>query len=157
MNPLVSLALVAVLFLVGMFVAGVGPIGIVFAYVAVALFLGGLIYRVLGWANVPVPFRIPTTCGQQKSLPWIKQSKVDNPDTAAGVVVRMILEVLFFRSLLRNSTVVLREKGKLAFIPALGLWLGAMAFHWSMLIILLRHIRFFTEPVPFPVFIIEEA
>jgi nitrate reductase gamma subunit len=84
---------------------------------------------------------------------------VDNPDTAGGVVIRMILEVLVFRSLLRNSTVVLREKGKLAFIPALGLWLAAMAFHWSMLLILLRHLRFFTDSsvVLGSVFIIEEA
>ena len=28
------------------------------------------------------------------------------------------------------------------------LWLGALAFHWSLLVILLRHLRFFVEPVP---------
>ena len=57
------------------------------------VFLGGLSYRVLGWATVPVPFRIPTTCGQQKSLPWIKQAKLDNPSGTLGVLGRMALEV----------------------------------------------------------------
>jgi nitrate reductase gamma subunit len=28
------------------------------------------------------------------------------------------------------------------------LWLGGLLFHWSFLIIFLRHLRFFTEPVP---------
>jgi nitrate reductase gamma subunit len=31
------------------------------------------------------------------------------------------------------------------------LWLGGLAFHWSLLIILIRHLRFFTEPVFPPV------
>ena len=28
------------------------------------------------------------------------------------------------------------------------LWLGAIAFHYAFLVIVLRHLRFFTEPVP---------
>ena len=28
------------------------------------------------------------------------------------------------------------------------LWLGALAFHWSLLVILLRHLRLFVQPVP---------
>ena len=39
-----------------------------------AVFLAGFCYRVVQWAAAPVPFRIPTTCGQQKSLPWIKSA-----------------------------------------------------------------------------------
>ena len=84
MNAVVSLVAVVVLFLVGLLGAGAGlqtVLGVVLPYLAVALFLGGLIYRVMSWANIPVPFRIPTTCGQQKSLPWIKQAKLDNPIT----------------------------------------------------------------------------
>ena len=40
--------------------------GVVLPYLALVLFLGGLIVRVVAWANIPVPFRIPTTSGQQK-------------------------------------------------------------------------------------------
>ncbi len=32
-----------------------------------------------------------------------------------------------------------------------------MAFHWSLLVILLRHLRFFLEPVPSVVVILQRA
>ncbi|GAG33500.1 unnamed protein product, partial [marine sediment metagenome] len=66
MNVLVSLAIVAGLFFLGMLGAAPGMgwvFGVVLPYLALATFFGGLAYRVIGWANVPVPFRIPTTCG----------------------------------------------------------------------------------------------
>jgi nitrate reductase gamma subunit len=151
-SVLISLIAVLVLFLLGLFGAKAGgqPVfGIVFPYVAVLLLLGGLIYRVLSWAKVPVPFRIPTTCGQEKSLPWIRGSSLENPHNGAGVVGRMALEILFFRSLLRNTSTQLLENKQVAYASSLWLWLGAMAFHWSMLIILVRHLRLFTEPTPF--------
>jgi nitrate reductase gamma subunit len=147
----ISLGAVVVLFLAGYFGAEAGlhsVFGIVFPYVAVALFLVGLILCVLRWASVPVPFRIPTTCGQQKTLSWIKPAKYENPHDAGGVIVRMALEILLFRSLLRNTKAELQSGGRIAYVSSLGLWLGAMAFHWSMLIILMRHTRFFIEPVP---------
>jgi nitrate reductase gamma subunit len=157
-NAVIPLVAVVALFLVGLLGAWAGILfGVIIPYLAVALFLGGLIYRVICWANVPVPFRIPTTCGQQKSLPWIKHATVDNPSTTLGVIVRMALEVLFFRSLLRNTKTVLRKNGKLAYAASLTLWLGAMMFHWSMLVILLRHLRFLTEPAPFFITILQEA
>ena len=73
--------------------------GIVFPYLAFLIFVGGFINKVVCWAKSPVPFRIPTTCGQGKSLPWIKQATIDCPSNTAGVVQRMALEVLLFRSL----------------------------------------------------------
>jgi nitrate reductase gamma subunit len=60
----------------------------------------------------------------------------------------MILEVLLFRSLFRNTRVELREGPKLTYGEEKFLWLGALAFHWSFLIIFLRHLRFIMEPVP---------
>jgi len=65
------------------------------------------------------------------------------------MVGRMVLEVLFFRSLFRNIKFDLREGPKLAYGSAKWLWLAGLAFHWSFLIILVRHLRLFTEPVPF--------
>jgi len=63
-------------------VDGVGVLfGVVIPYAALAIFVGGFVYRVLQWAKVPVPFHIPTTCGQQKSLPWIKDSPIESPAT----------------------------------------------------------------------------
>ena len=46
--------------------------GVIIPYLAFAVFIVGIVYRVLQWARIPVPFRIPTTCGQGKSFPWIK-------------------------------------------------------------------------------------
>jgi nitrate reductase gamma subunit len=161
MKILVCLAAVGALFLFGL-LGGTGPVGgaivgVLTAYLALAVFLGGLAYRVLSWANVPVPFRIPTTCGQEKSLPWIKQAKLDNPSGTLGVLGRMTLEVLFFRSLLRNTKSELRGGGKVAYVTSLGLWAGAMAFHWSMLVILLRHLRLALDPAPGFVSFIEQV
>lgn len=122
--------------------------GIVVPYIAVIVFLFGVISRVMKWGRTPVPFCIPTTCGQQQSLPWIKQSKLDNPSTTAGVVGRMLLEVFLFRSLFSNTKFELREGPKLAYGSTKWLWLGGLAFHWSFLVVLIRHLRLFTEPVP---------
>jgi [DsrC]-trisulfide reductase subunit M len=123
-------------------------LGIIIPYAAVVVFLTGLVYRVLKWANAPVPFHIPTTCGQQKTLSWIKSSWIESPHSKLGVAVRMTLEILLFRSLFRNSRAQLREGPRLLYAENKGLWLAALAFHWSMLVIVLRHLRFFVVPVP---------
>jgi nitrate reductase gamma subunit len=147
----VSIIAVAALILVAFF--GVGTVhlnylfGVIIPYAAFALFIVGMIYRVLLWAARPVPFRIPTTAGQAKSLPWIKQNKIDDPSTALGAFVRMAFEVLLFRSLFRNLRSELRSGPKLAYASSKWLWIAALAFHYSFLIILLRHLRLFTEPV----------
>lgn len=122
--------------------------GIVIPSAAFLTFIIGVIYRVIQWGRVPVPFRIPTTAGQEKSFPWIKQNKIDNPFTPLGVVIRMALEVLLFRSLFRNTRTELREGPKLSYGSTKWLWLGGLAFHWTFLIILTRHLRLFFEPVP---------
>jgi [DsrC]-trisulfide reductase subunit M len=132
-------------------------LGEILPYAAMLLFLGGIVYRVLKWANAPVPFHIPTTCGQQKSLPWIRTSRLESPFTKAQTVLRMAVEILLFRSLFRNSRAELREGPRLAYAENKLLWLGALAFHWSLLIILLRHLRYFLEPVPAFVSMLEAA
>jgi len=68
--------------------------GVVIPYLAIAVFVLGIIYRVVEWAKIPVPFRIPTTCGQGKSLPWIKANNLEAPYNTWGVIGRMALEVL---------------------------------------------------------------
>ncbi len=129
--------------------------GVIIPYAAFLIFVGGMVVRVLKWASSPVPFRIPTTCGQQKSLPWIKQSKLENPSGMLGVIGRMALEVLFFRSLFRNLKTQLQDDKQLTYGEAKWLWAAGLAFHWSFLIILLRHLRFFFQQVPFPIQLID--
>ncbi len=152
MNSIIGLCGVVVLiFLVFL---GVGMLnlyflfGVIIPYIAVLLFLSGIVYRVIIWAKSPVPFRIPTTTGQQKSLPWIKSSKFDNPDTTLGVVGRMVLEIFFFRSLFRNSKTGLKDGPKLVYGSSIWLWVGGLAFHYSFLYIFIRHYRYFAEPIP---------
>jgi len=152
MKALVSL--IAVLLLVLIAYAGVAAanlrflFGVIIPYAAFLMFVGGMIVRVLKWGSSPVPFRIPTTCGQQKSLPWIKHSKLESPSGLLGVIGRMALEVLVFRSLFRNLKTQLGEDRQLAYGEAKWLWLAGLAFHWSFLFILFRHMRFFIENVP---------
>ena len=147
-----SLILVLLLSVLGYFGGSVAGLRTIFGtwipFAAIAAFLIGIAYRIIQWALVPVPFRITTTCGQQRSLPWIKSSRLDNPSSSIGAVARMVLEILLFRSLFRNTKAEIREGPKLIFGENKFLWLGALAFHWSFLFILLRHLRFFMEPVP---------
>jgi nitrate reductase gamma subunit len=171
MNALSSL--VVVLVLAGIAWAGgalalLRPVfGLAVPALAAGIFLAGVAIRVVGWARTPVPFRIPTTCGQQRSLPWIKASWIESPWTRAGVGVRMALEVLLFRSLFRNTRGAITTEpvaqghgspaaapegtsrvARLVYGEQKWLWLAALAFHWSFLVVLLRHLRFFLEPAP---------
>ena len=149
LGSLVAAALLAGLGFVGGQVAGLRPVfGTLIPYAAFVTFLLGVSYRILVWMRSPVPFRIPTTCGQQKSLPWIKSSRLENPSSTLGVIGRMALEIGLFRSLFRDTRVELREGPRLAYGEARLLWLGALLFHWSLLFVVLRHLRFFLEPVP---------
>ncbi|MBW2368382.1 MAG: sulfate reduction electron transfer complex DsrMKJOP subunit DsrM [Deltaproteobacteria bacterium] len=151
-NYVVSLIAVIVLFLLSYlgvaFLGLSGLFGIFIPYVAVILFIVGVIVRVVGWARSPVPFRITTTGGQQKSMPWIESAPLDNPTGPGGVIVRMLLEVFCFRSLFRNTKTRLNANGQLSYSLEKWLWLGAIVFHYSFLVVLLRHFRFFLEPVP---------
>jgi nitrate reductase gamma subunit len=152
MNAVYAALAVAALFsIVALGVAGASlefVFGVIIPYAAVALFLLGFSYRVLKWAGSAVPFRITTTCGQQKTLSFIKSDNLENPHNLMGVLGRMALEVLFFRSLFRNTKAKLKEDEGLVYGRDKWLWAGAIAFHWSFLIVLLRHFRFFAEPVP---------
>ncbi len=160
MNIVVALAAVGGLFLVGLLggMTGLGWLfGIVVPSVAIILFIGGMIAKVWGWAKSPVPFRIPTTAGQQKSLDWHPHSRFDNPFTPLQAAGRMALEVLFFRSLLRNTKAEMVDGRRLVYRTDLALWLGGMLMHWSFLVIIIRHLRFMTSPTPAFVTFLENA
>lgn len=129
--------------------------GVIFPYIALLTFVIGMTYRVVNWGRSAVPFRVPTTGGQQTSLPWIKANKLDNPSTSYEVIGRMLLEVLLFRSLFRNTKTELRDGPRLIYGSEKLLWLAALAFHYSFLVILLRHFRFFTVPVLLPIEFLE--
>ncbi len=151
-NYIFSLIVVLALFLlayVGVEAAGLQWLfGVVIPYAAVLIFIGGFISRILSWARSPVPFRIPTVGGQGRSLPWIKPNPIDSPSSSGSVVVRMLLEILLFRSLFRNTRADLVEGDKLAYRLEKWLWLFSLLFHYSFLVVFLRHFRFFLDPVP---------
>lgn len=149
--------IVLVLFaIIGVNVANLQSLfGMVIPYTALLIFIIGVIYRVMKWAKSPVPFSIATTCGQQKTLPWIKQDKLENPSTTLHVIGRMVLEVLFFRSLFRNIKGELKDNSRFIYGSDKWLWLAGIAFHYSFLIVLLRHIRLFAEPTPYFLYLFE--
>jgi nitrate reductase gamma subunit len=157
MYSLIAVIILFLLAFVGVkFPGGEVFFGIIIPYLALIIFILGFINRIIDWARSPVPFRIPTTCGQQKSLPWIKSANIDNPSTTGGVVVRMILEVVFLRSLFRNTKCELKEGDKISYEWEKWLWLFSLTFHWAFFTVLFRHLRFFTEPVPACVQLLEK-
>ena len=86
-------------------------------YFAAGLFAVGLSYRIYTYARTPAPLKIPTTPA---------------PRTRAGVVMLMAREVFLFQSLFKAS---------------LWTWLFSIMFHAGLALVLLRHIRYFINPV----------
>ena len=86
-------------------------------HLAFALFALGLGYKIYDFARTPAPLKIPTTPA---------------PVNAGGVVLRMAREVVLFESLFKSN---------------LWIWGLGWLFHASLALVLLRHLRYFTEPV----------
>ncbi|WP_018124989.1 sulfate reduction electron transfer complex DsrMKJOP subunit DsrM [Desulfovibrio oxyclinae] len=158
MNALYSLLFVFLLVFIPLFGVGLAHLNTIFGVcipmTAFVIFVLGFAYRIIKWGKSPVPFSIPTTGGQQRSFDpeTFKQSKWDNPTNGTQTVVRMLLEVLTFRSLFRNSKASLHKVGDepvVAYASSKWLWLFALLFHYSFLVIVLRHLRLFLEPIPF--------
>lgn len=133
-------------------------IGVILPLIAFVVFVGGFVWRLVHWAKSPVPFAIPTVGGQEKSLDWIKPARLDAPTSTPALIGRMILEVCTFRSLFRNTVA---ERTDIDGIPRITyysskwLWGFSLLFHYSMLVIVIRHARFFLEPVPGLIFVVE--
>ena len=88
-------------------------------YLATALLVGVTSWKVLDYARTPAPLKIPTTPA---------------PTSRCGVAFRMFKEVTLFESLFKANK---------------WIWLFGWLFHFGLLLVLLRHLRYFTEPVWF--------
>lgn len=86
-------------------------------YAATAMLVGGLAWRIYDYARTPAPLNIPTTPA---------------PQTQTGVVMRLLREVVLFESLFKANK---------------WIWLFGWMFHFALLLVLIRHLRYFTEPV----------
>jgi nitrate reductase gamma subunit len=94
-------------------------------YFAAFVLIAGLTRKVIQYARTPAPLKIPTTPA---------------PTTKAGVVFRMTREVVFFESLFRGSK---------------WTWIFGWMFHFGLFLVTLRHLRYFLEPVPVPIQMIQ--
>jgi len=95
-------------------------------YAATAIMIAGLVTKIYQYASTPAPLKIPTTPA---------------PTTRIGVVARMFREVVFFESLFKGSK---------------WSWLFGWLFHFSLLIVLTRHLRYFTEPIWFIAILVQD-
>jgi nitrate reductase gamma subunit len=86
-------------------------------YVATAVLVIGLVQKIRGYARTPAPLKIPTTPA---------------PTTTSGVALRLTREVVFFESLFKASK---------------WTWIFGWLFHAALLLVLLRHVRYFQQPV----------
>jgi nitrate reductase gamma subunit len=94
-------------------------------YAATGVFVIGLARKILSYAKTPAPLKIPTTPA---------------PTTVAGVRWRMAREVVFFESLFKSSK---------------WTWIFGWAFHVTLLLVVLRHLRYFQDPVWLPVVLVQ--
>lgn len=86
-------------------------------YVATVILVGGVAYKVADYWRTPAPLKIPTTPA---------------PTTGLGVGLRMAREVVLFESLFKSN---------------LWIWALGWIFHLGLVLVLVRHLRYFTEPV----------
>lgn len=87
-------------------------------YVATAVLVGGLAYRIRLYWRTPAPLKIPTTPA---------------PTTNTGVAFRLAREVVLFESLFKANK---------------WIWVFGWVFHAALLLVLIRHLRYFVNPVP---------
>ncbi len=86
-------------------------------YGAAAILVVGVAARCWRYARTPQPLKIPIPPA---------------PTTRRGVALRMLIEVTLFRSLFRSNK---------------WTWLFGWVFHVALAAVLVRHLRYFTEPV----------
>jgi len=86
-------------------------------YAATAVLVFGLAFKIRSYVGTPAPLKIPTTPA---------------PTTTTGVGLRMAREVVLFESLFKSSK---------------WTWIFGWMFHASLLLVLLRHLRYFQQPV----------
>jgi nitrate reductase gamma subunit len=67
----------------------------------------------------------------------------------------MFLEIFLFRSLWRNTKATVYDGPKLTYESSKWLWLFGLLFHYSFLVIVIRHMRMFLDPVPWVVALVE--
>ena len=94
-------------------------------YFATGVFVIGLAVKIRSYAKTPAPLKIATTPA---------------PVTTGGVSLRMAREVIFFESLFKSSK---------------WTWVFGWTFHFALLLVVLRHLRYFQEPVWLPVVLIQ--
>jgi len=98
-----------------------------FAYIAAFAFSAGLLVKLVGYLRTPAPLPLSATPA---------------PESEAGVVARLLGDVLIFPNLFKADK---------------ALWVGAWVFHLALAAILFRHLRYFTYPVPGLVLSMEQA
>lgn len=86
-------------------------------YAATAVLVAGLAAKIARYARTPAPLRIPTTPA---------------PRTRGGAALRVAREVVLFESLYRGNK---------------WIWLFGWMFHAALALVLVRHLRYFVEPV----------
>lgn len=87
-------------------------------YLAFAVLIVGLAYKIYDFARTPAPLSIPTTPA---------------PITTSGVAFRMAREVVLFESLFKGN---------------LWIWLFGWMFHMGLFLVLVRHLRYFMTDIP---------
>ena len=101
------------------------PLYAVLLYFAAAVLVVGLALKIRSYLSTPAPLKIPTTPA---------------PTTSGGVAVRMVREVVLFESLFKSSK---------------WTWLFGWTFHFALLLVTLRHLRYFQEPVWLPIALVQ--
>lgn len=94
-------------------------------YAATVILIVGLAAKITQFARTPAPLKIPTTPA---------------PLTKQGAALRVAREVALFESLFKANK---------------WLWISAVLFHLGLLLVVIRHLRYFMNPVWLPVELVQ--
>jgi nitrate reductase gamma subunit len=97
----------------------------VLLYASAAMLGLGVALKIRSYLRTPAPLKIPTTPA---------------PRTQGGVALRLAREVVFFESLFRSSK---------------WTWIFGWTFHAALFVVLVRHLRYFQQPVWEPVVMVQ--
>lgn len=97
------------------------------AYFSAVVFVGGLVWKLVGYLRTPMP---------------LPHALTPAPTGEGGALLRVLANLTIFPNLFQADK---------------ALWVGAWIFHAALAVVLFRHLRYFTYPVPGPVVILQNV
>ena len=125
--------------------------GVFVPWLGLAALLLGLVFRLCRLLRAPLAGNACLAEGQGRSLSWVRPGGLSAPGTPGEARLRRWRNLFSFRPLRRASRLLAApETNQPVHYPSGWLRLGAWLFHFSLFLVILRHIWLWLTPFPTP-------